>query len=148
MLRVFGEGFGPNVSYAAGDFDVMVGQTKCVTTKWVSQSAIDCVLAAGTGMNLDVTIAISDYTSRLEGIFAYDRPKITELYPSHTPTSANTTMSIHGENFGASCAIDPGNSPSCYIAVSVGMTRCEDVRWFSVSALTCRIAPALDSRWQ
>ena len=85
MLRVFGEGFGRSPT-EAGNFDVMVGQTKCVATQWVSQSAVDCELAAGTGMNLDVTIAIKDYTSRMKGIFAYDRPKITWFSPlTHRP---------------------------------------------------------------
>jgi len=139
VLRVYGQEFGPNTSYSPGAFDVVVGQTSCQSTTWVSESAIDCELAAGTGTGLNVKIIISDYISQMNGIFSYDEPEIASLAPSHLPTSANASISIHGTNFGTACAANPGDQPLlCSISVTIGATACDNVEWVSDSTLVCR----------
>jgi hypothetical protein len=141
VLRVFGEQFGPNRTYESGSFKVIVGETACQQTTWVSQSAVDCVLAPGTGKDLDVTIVILDYLSRMGGIFTYDQPVVTGLTPSHLPTRANITISVHGINFGTSCASASGQVPSlCLLSVTVGATECDKVNWISDTTVACRVA--------
>jgi len=141
VLRVYGEAFGPNVTYAPGAFKVVVGESSCQQTTWVSQSAVDCVLAPGTGADLDVTIMIDLFISKMKRIFAYDQPVIEGLTPPHLSTTANATISVHGINFGTFCANASGQVPSlCALSVTVGATVCDEIKWFSDTTVTCRVA--------
>jgi len=130
LVTVSGKGFGmvhhfkPDSQYRT----IRFGQTACVNTGWVSDSALTCLLAAGVlPSSIMVTIEKKIATGIL--LFSYDVPfgRNASRF-SNLPVSGASAV-LHGGNFGA-WAIS--------LAVRAGFSAAERTGWFSDSSVFIR----------
>jgi len=98
VLVVTGENFGSR------DFkpEVFVGGRRCIQSQWRSDSEVRCVVAAGSGSQLDVRVDVLGMTAwnAENQLFSYDPPAIEAIRPATGPTHGYLEVEVHGRNFG------------------------------------------------
>jgi hypothetical protein len=132
LLTVHGVNFGiPGVSAAS----VLVGRQVCTDAKVATADTITCTAPAGSGANLDVTVAVDGQWSKAQADarFSYAAPVVSGITVSGglqqgISTEGGARLTIFGANFAP--------APSA-VSVSVGPALCENVTVVSSSQLQC-----------
>jgi hypothetical protein len=123
-VAISGNNFG--LGGTPSDF-VLIGSSNCGIGSWTN-TTITCLAPAGVGVQGFQVVARNQPSA--VGTYAYDKPVITDLAPTHGPASG-FPLSIQGDNFGA------GLGP---ITVGVGSSVCP-VTSATHTSITC-ILPA------
>ena len=84
-----------------------------------------CSTPPGMGNNLDVILDISGQKTTGVQMFSYDKPRVTEVFPSKVDARMDITLTIRGMNF--------GEMPSPNLKVILGNGTCEEPYWISNS---------------
>ena len=134
-ITIYGNNYGP-IQYnefivnAPDDRGIAVGSSSCTTTVWTADTAMVCVLAAGLGGGLNVSVYVEGQVDLLTNIFTYDIPVVIRTDPSNMPSSSSeeVAITIIGSGFGAE---DFG------ALAAVGDSACENSQWISDTALMC-----------
>ena len=132
-LLIAGNNFGARDLCPAGQ----VQGTACEATSWVSDSAVDCRVAAGAGKfsagaapDLFVTAALRASTS--SGAFSYNRPLVTDISRASAPPEGGVSALLAGAFFGLA-----DYSPVGF----VDFQPCRTTEWRSDSSVLC-VLPA------
>ncbi|KAJ1468086.1 hypothetical protein T484DRAFT_1856538, partial [Baffinella frigidus] len=132
-ITIYGAHYGPVLNNAAianppAERDIVVGDTSCTNTVWTADTAMVCVLGAGLGGELNVSVAIEGQGGVLPYVVTYDIPVVIRANFSNAPSlgDAASAVTIVGSGFGG---IDYGasewisdSSVSCLAAVGAGGT--------------------------
>jgi hypothetical protein len=97
-------------NFGVGDYDpkVLVGNTACSRTLYVSDAKLVCVTPPGGGAGAGVSASVAHQQGPpLPSAFAYASPTILRIYPDSGPIFGNTKVTITGTNFGRSGASMP-----------------------------------------
>jgi len=78
--------------------------------KTVSAAAVEIIIPAGQGANLDVVVNSAGAMATLEGEFSYAAPVINSLIPSSGPLAGGDVVEIDGFNFGVSGVVTFGGA--------------------------------------
>ncbi|KAJ1478874.1 hypothetical protein T484DRAFT_1960071, partial [Baffinella frigidus] len=108
-----------------------VGMTSCKSTVWTSDSALQCVTAAGTGV-VDIRVQV-DNQQGPGTEYAYLGPRELSLVPGTRRTAGGDVLTIEGLGFGPA-------APSS-LAAFVGATACTSTTWVSPTVIEC-VVPA------
>ena len=124
-VTVFGAGLG------AVDYSVRsrVGDTSCEATVWVSDSSMQCSMAAGRGQSLSVVASVVQREASVSTLFSYGRLSVTSVAPVVLPVTAATQITLLGANFG---------SADYSLGVTVGSTSCAGI-WVADSSFACTV---------
>jgi thiol-disulfide isomerase/thioredoxin len=82
---------------------IYVGMRPCMQTHVISSEKATCVIPAGVGSQVPVTITVADQSSDVHANtwISYEAPVITGMTPTSIRTIGGTTVRIMGKNFGA-----------------------------------------------
>merc|ERR1711871_1883092 len=137
-----------------------VGEKKCLSTKWYSDSLVVCSVPPGTGSNLKVSVTIngkSSVTKKLPafpsnpGLFSYEAPEVASVSPRDGPAVGGVTITIKGTGFGHKLRENlvkytNATNSTVDVDVLVGDEACEKITVLSDSELKCITPPGLGSR--
>lgn len=136
---------GTNFGSASATVDVVISSLPCSVTAW-NHTTIECALAPGVGVNLDVTVSVDGQQEdgAPRPIFSYNAPNIlsvtgctdTMADTSNCPISGLVTITVTGSNFG-SAMDDP--------RIFVGNNECSGVTFNGDGALQCLLPEGIDS---
>ena len=83
---------------------IRIGDTSCIESTWLSETAVLCSVPRGWGLNQTVRW-VADGNE--EGVrttatlrFSYALPSVTAVEPSIIPPQSTSTITVFGENFG------------------------------------------------
>jgi hypothetical protein len=91
---------GTNFGAVKTKLNITVGSAACLAG-FVGHTSVSCVIAAGVGKQLDVSIAVDALAGTLASSYFYDPPTVTSVSPGTGPTSGGFAVIIRGTNFGA-----------------------------------------------
>ncbi len=75
-------------NFVKSDFaDVLIGGRRCNGTHWQSLNAVSCVVPAGVGGSLDVSVQLGSDVWNGFGIFSYDAATVQRVEPSEAPSA-------------------------------------------------------------
>lgn len=148
FVTVTGASFG---GVAPTSLELKIGDTRCVTETWTSDSSMTCDVSPGFGQQ-DLTLRISPgqllcmdgsgaatCEETMKNGFVYDGPHPAALNGSvNGPSSGMVLITVTGTLFGVS---DPG----AHLYAKVGDTKCNETTWVSPTSLTCKINPGVGS---
>ena len=106
-------------------------------TRWVSDSSLVCVVAAGVLPAVAMVITVEGKEQAKN--FSFDHPSLTGLENRNAPAVGGSLLSFFGANIGSSHL-----SPNA----KVGLSTCETTRWFSDSAISGKLAVGVDRTLQ
>jgi hypothetical protein len=146
QVTVRGKNFG--VTNQQMQARVLVGETPCIQTSWVSDSGLICRTPQGHGASRKVQVNIacgqshppnapllSCTVSNQTYNVVYDAPVLTvaRISPSNITAAGagNETLQLIGKNYGAA---DPGWS------ITIGPTSVSSIMWTSDSSIRCMTA--------
>ena len=118
-------------------YDMRIGNTSCKMLSWVSETALECVLAAGAGGALAVRVSVDGNWTQNSSVFSYDVPSVAQFLPRSSATTGGAAITVLGVGFGTS-----DYSPT----VSIGYTDCVTTAWTSDSSATCVLAAGVGVR--
>jgi hypothetical protein len=146
-----------SANFVKSDFaDVLIGGKRCNSTHWQSLNALSCMVPAGVGGNLDVSVQLGNDVWNGFGSFSYDAATVLRVDPSEAPSAGqaplravrpspillphdsplfspgNVPVSVYGRNFGHSDA-DP--------TVFIGRSACSSTFYFSDELIMCIVPP-------
>jgi hypothetical protein len=122
---------GFNFGQGAIDPSVLIGNTACTQSQWISGSSVTCLAAAGQGFEMAVGLNLDKVVGTLAGAFTFDAPILSQVIQANGPTSGHGQVTIFGNNFG----------PDKAIAGVVGATECPSNSWASDTAVVCFAPP-------
>jgi hypothetical protein len=134
---------------------------------WISHFEMECVVPAGIGKNLDVSVEVSDQKSLRNELFHYDPASVFAIRPNHGFVKGGDKLTFIGENFGERDAMLAKvirrreqqeeakkngvklteiqkleiESPADLLHVSFGGSPCEEVVYVSDTEITCVTSP-------
>lgn len=112
---------------------IFIGGRPCLRTQLLSNTSVQCVLAPGSGVALDVEYRVGNHTSMGgQQTFSYFDPEVLAVVPPHGPTMGGTEVHIVGRDFGERASS---------IAVFIGEVPCAAVERVSSSEIRC-VVPA------
>jgi hypothetical protein len=119
-----------------GEFDytstVSLGLSSCSTLSWTSGTALACSVQPGSGLQLNIGVAVSSITGTSDEGFTYNSPVVTLVTPQNAPTRGGGTITVSGFNFGANGANVVGQ---------LGSTACTATSYFSETSIACSVGP-------
>jgi hypothetical protein len=75
-------------NFIKSDFaDVVIGGMRCNGTRWLSLNALTCMVPAGVGGNLDVSVQLGSEVWNGFGSFSYDAAIVQRVQPSEAPSA-------------------------------------------------------------
>jgi hypothetical protein len=130
-VQIVGQYFGLNSAAQSAH----IGNSPCSQSVWTSDSSIKCVVPAGGGVALAVSVNVLGNTGSLLAGFCYDAPSIESAHPGLGPTTGGTILTIIGQSFGAAVGMST-------VLVHVGGTACLSSSYGSnVYMLNCIVPP-------
>jgi len=109
--------------------NLSVGGTSCVKSKWMSGTSLACRPLGGVGVLLEVTAEVKGMMGTMAMAFTYDAPVLTLLTHQNGPTTAGSTVTLVGKNFGTYS----GHLPVGSIAGNM----CAENTWVSYTSVLC-----------
>mmetsp|Transcript_3543 Transcript_3543/g.12453 ORF Transcript_3543/g.12453 Transcript_3543/m.12453 type:complete len:1186 (-) Transcript_3543:1318-4875(-) len=115
-MTVFGKNFG---TFPSTTVDVMIGDSKCIYSSWVSDSTVVCnAVPRGTGSAHNVRVDLnrqplaaagrrSENPKGLANAFSYDKPEVYGISPNNGPPGGFEAVTILGRNFGWGSDFNP-----------------------------------------
>lgn len=107
---------------------VLVGQSVCSRSLWVSESRLVCLTPSGFGLQPRLVAVISRQAGTFSTPFSFDAPMLTHLPTINGPTDVSSAVLFLGLNLGSEDA-----SPT----VKLGGSLCSSVSWSADSSVTC-----------
>jgi len=139
-ITIKGTGFGPKMMMSSSGsslIDAKIGTQKCAETKWLSHHEISCVLPAGLGADLSVSLQVANQNSNSNIKFSYDKPEVNSAGRKDGPTQLRTVggdeIVIRGANFG------PAENKD--VSVYIGDAPCNEPAVVTDSEIHC-VAPS------
>jgi len=97
-VTILGLGFGT----ADPTLSTSIGSAMCRTTSWSSLTSALCMHDAASGVAFASTVTSQSLIGTLNSVFSFDSPVVTSVTgQTNGPTSAGTTLTVSGINFGA-----------------------------------------------
>ena len=90
---------GANFGAVKTKLNITVGSTACLAG-FVCHTSVSCVIAAGVGKQLDVSIDVDALAGTLASSYFYDPPTVTSVSPGTGPTAGGLAVIIRGTKFG------------------------------------------------
>jgi hypothetical protein len=82
-------------SFLKSDFaDVLIGGRRCNDTMWQSMNSISCIVPAGVGSNLDVSVQLGSDVWNGFGGFSYDAPVVLRVDPTQAPCTGSSHSTL------------------------------------------------------
>jgi hypothetical protein len=100
----------------------------CSEVQWFSDSGIVCKDAGGAGASISVYVTAVGAQFQFVNVFSYNPPSITGKSHVNGPTTAGTSVTIIGTNFG---------SVDRTAETKVGATACATASWSTASSVVC-----------
>jgi len=131
-VRVF-DLMGTNFDRADMSGVVRLGDTRCLSTIWTSDTSINCRIKSFVNMMLlDISYEVAHHQAKLSGVFSIDRPALSSIFRGNIPPAVQTTeMQVFGKNFGANRQT---------FSIRMGGTACMSTGWVSDTSLVSRPA--------
>jgi hypothetical protein len=123
-VMVHGTNFGPQGTSPT----VLVGNSWCTNSEWLSTTSLKCITPDGTNSNHHLGVVVTSLLGTSIGVFTYDAPRIISMSVSNAPMVSGAPLTLFGQNFGNS---------DVSATITVGATACASVGWVSDSALMC-----------
>ena len=79
-----------------------VGSTACTATAWASETSAICIVSAGIGGRLDVSISLAESTGTLSMAFTYDGFFILPSFAANGPATGGVVITMMGQKLGSS----------------------------------------------
>jgi hypothetical protein len=80
-----------STNFVKSDFaDVLIGGRRCNGSQWQSLNAVSCIVPAGVGGNLDVSVQLGSDVWNGFGSFSYDAATVLRIDPSEAPSAGAT----------------------------------------------------------
>jgi hypothetical protein len=80
-------------NFVKSDFaDVLIGGRRCNGTHWQSLNAVSCIVPAGVGASLDVSVQLGSDVWNGFGSFSYDAATVQRVEPSEAPSAGALTL--------------------------------------------------------
>jgi hypothetical protein len=118
-----------------GKFLVILGETTCVNSFWVSDSSVVCRVArAGARNGLSVVISSAFQTGSMSSAFSYNAACLSALGVGNIPKSGSLLVNLHGTGGFISSA-----------RAKVGLTACTSILWSSSSSLVCKFGQGINA---
>jgi len=113
---------GANFGATASLLSISVGRTSCSNTGlFVQHTSLACVVAAGVGKQLDVSVSVDTQTGTLAKSYFYDPPTVTSVSPGTGVTAGGFSVTIMGQNFGGASV---HQSAHAKVDVAIGGSAC------------------------
>jgi len=128
VLTLLGTNFAP----FSGSPTVSLSSTTCLTTSWLTDTAVLCSTPLGALQAAGVQISVATLVYSAPSAFTYDSPVFTSLQRWNGPGSGSTTTTVFGLNFAGT-----DTTPT----VQIGATACRTAGWTSSTSLSC-VTPA------
>jgi hypothetical protein len=125
QLTMTGVNFGPG----SATLIAQIGETKCATTAWVSDSALVCTSPIGAGSAKAAGVSASLLLGSLGLAFTYDAPVVNGVAAGNAAAVGGAQVVLRGFNL---AAVD------LTATAFVGSAACETTSWTSATALGCR----------
>jgi len=109
-----------------------VGSSVCVTTSWVSATSFTCASPVGTTSNLAVSVVLSDLVGSAGSLFSFDTAVITRSSASNAATTAGSTLTLSGFNFGAAAISG---------TAQISSSSCSSTQWVTDTSVVCAVPP-------
>jgi len=120
-------------------------RTSCLEVSWISDTAVSCTVAPGTGdlrgVQLEVMGQTNDFTPDLvqfpkERSVRYKTPTISAVFPASLPSNSGGNLTVTGSDFGI---WDTG------VKARLAGTACLQTYWHSQSSITCKVPRGLSA---
>jgi hypothetical protein len=111
------------------------GGTQAEASRWVSDTALISLDAAGVGSTGPVCVSVGQQCGTLTEAWTFDEPVASAVRPVNQG-SQQRSLTVYGFDFGGAMLAHSAGA-------GVGETACEISTWTSQSALTCRAATYL-----
>jgi hypothetical protein len=118
---------GTNFGSADRSATVKLASSSCTSADWISDTSILCGVPIGAGKGMATSITFLGQSGSGLG-FTFDSPVITDITRANGPTTAGTTTTVSGSNFGVS-DLNPD--------VNIGGVSCAVSQWVSTTSVTC-----------
>ena len=141
-VTIIGANFGSS-DVARDDMSVKVGNVPCSKADWESDTSISCIVPPGVGAINDVKIVLNGLSTPgcpklpdgedgvdCASLFRYDAPVIAAVDPNHGPTTGGYTVTLTGDNYGAS---------KTSLKLFVGQDACEKSTYVSNTMAKCQV---------
>lgn len=77
-------------NFVKSDFvDVVIGGKPCNGTRWQALNAVSCIVPAGVGGNLDISVQLGNDIWNGFGSFSYDAATVQRVAPSEAPSAGD-----------------------------------------------------------
>jgi hypothetical protein len=106
-----------------------IGVTACATTAYGTMTSVLCLSPNGVGDLQSPRVASGQLSGTMNVAFSYDSPVITRVTTYNGPTTAGTSITVYGTNFGVG-----DGTPS----TGVGVTACGTTSWSTATAVVCQ----------
>lgn len=126
---------GTNFGLSDVSASVRIGSTSCSSSEWLSDSAVRCVLASGSGAMLNNALTVDNVAGTHDLSFTYDAPSISFVSMSNAPTTGRALISLSGSNFGSNKL-----NPVSEQYVQLGGSVCSSNFWISSTSIVCSAA--------
>jgi hypothetical protein len=84
-----------SLNFVKSDFaDVVIGGRRCNGTQWQSLNALTCIVPAGVGGNLDVSVQLGSDVWNGFGSFSYDAATVLRVQPSESPSAGERSVAV------------------------------------------------------
>jgi len=135
VMTLKGRNFGTR-HWGEGTVLVTIAGQPCLTTTWLSDNIIECMVPKGVGARHPVQVIVGGQVYPPPGstellLFSYNAPIVLDVSPKNGPTDGGFPLIITGRNFGKMA-----HHPQPYI----GGVACTETTWISDSVIKC-IAP-------
>lgn len=121
--------YGTNFASTDISPNLAIGNTNCVQSQWHSATALACRPVGGIGQELSITAEVRGMLGTLASVFSYDAPVLTMLTSKNGPTTAGSTVTLVGKNFGTYSGHNP--------VTSIDGSPCIDNTWISYTSVLC-----------
>ncbi|MGB1592488.1 MAG: IPT/TIG domain-containing protein, partial [Promethearchaeia archaeon] len=99
IMTIVGQSFGAAVGMSA--VLVRVGGTACASTTYGSNVfMLNCVVPAGSGVRLPVSVSVDGQESTMINAYTYTPPVLHGLAPAHALASGGQSITVLGSSFG------------------------------------------------
>jgi hypothetical protein len=134
VLTLKGRNFGTR-DWGNGTVQVSIGAQPCITTTWLSDNVVECIVPRGVGSRHPVEIVVGGqpYPPKNSDdalLFSYNPPIILDVSPTNGPTRGGYDLVITGRNFGRM-----KHNPQAFI----GGVPCTAMTWISDTVIKCRV---------
>ena len=126
-VTILGAGFGLIVRTASGS----VGNSKCETTAWRSETSVRCLIGCGTRGTRRVVITAGERSGSRSAVYSVDLGSISKLRQLNRAGTGSGSVTVQGAGLGMVATT---------VMVRIGQSRCESTGWASETSVGCKVS--------